>query len=413
MNGPPDSGTWTTIDRIALGSNLQELQRHLANTELCMVVKGNAYGHGYGAVVPIAEAAGVRRFAVFSAREAAGFLRASDGKSKLMVMGQASKNNLRWMLEHNLQPWLNDPADWPSVRDAASRVPDTCRPARVHLEVETGMNRTGLDPDVALETARHIADAANVELEGVCTHLAGAEDIRNMPRIELQKTRFAAFLDALTDAGIRPNVRHMASSSAALLDPSTRLDMVRVGIACYGLWPSREVHQRAAAAGPVPRLANVLSWHSRIIAIKNVPSGDFVGYGSAYEAEGDERVAVVAVGYADGFSRDLSNRGHVLIRGKRASILGNVNMSMTECRITHIPEARVGDEVTLIGRQGEREISVSSFSDFNQIVNYEMMSRLSWEIPRIVVDGPNLILGAEPHAIPQGSDSSHHPAKHV
>ena len=177
----------------------------------------------------------------------------------------------------------------------------------------------------------------------------------------------------------------MASSAAALLDEDARLDLCRVGIASYGLWPSREVHNTMQRRGTDLVLRNVLAWKSRIVACKDVDDGDYVGYGNAYEAEGDTRVAVVGVGYGDGFARALSNQGHVLIRGRRASIVGNVNMNMVQCHIGHIPDACTGDEVVLVGRQEDREISVSSFADFNAVVNYELMARLSHEIPRIVV----------------------------
>jgi alanine racemase len=381
MNKPPASGTWIEIDRNALARNLSELQRMLGDTRLCMVVKGNAYGHGYGAVVPLAEAAGVRHFAVFSAREAAGFLAASDGESRLMVMGHADHRNIPWLLENDVEVWLNDPHDWPLVRKA---VRDADKPMRLHVEVETGMNRTGLQEEEAFRVAQEVAEHPGAVLEGVCTHLAGAEDQRNHARIEVQKQRYHA------------NLRHIASSSAAMLQPDARLDLARVGIACYGLWPTREVRQSMQGRPDAPALCNVLTWKSRVVAVKHVPDGEYVGYGTTYEAEGDTLIAVVAVGYGDGFARDLSNRGHVLIRGKRATIVGNVNMNMVQCHVTHIPDVQAGDEVVLIGRQGSHDISVHSFSDFNMIVNYELMARLSWEIPRRVVDGPGIEFGGPP-----------------
>lgn len=381
---PPASGTWIEIDETALRQNLRNLRQLFDPSEYCMVVKGNAYGHGYDPVIPIAEAEGVRKFAVFSAREAHGFLHASDGKSRLMIMGHADHENLPWIIENHFEPWLNDSHDWPLMKEELHRCGD--EPLRVHLEVETGMNRTGLPPDEAFEVAQAIHAHPKVELEGVCTHLAGAEDKANGERIARQKKRYWAFLHRLDEAGIPYNKRHIASSAAALLDKDCRLDLVRVGIASYGLWPSQQVHERGVQQGHDPKmLRNVLAWKSRIVACKGVEDGDFVGYGMNYEAEGDMRIGVVAVGYGDGFARDLSNRGYVLIRGKRASIVGHVNMNMVQTHITHIPGVQAGDEVVLVGRQGERDISVASFSEFNNVVNYELMARLSWEIPRLVV----------------------------
>lgn len=379
----PVPGTWIEINRQALRQNLTALQERFAPAELCMVVKGNAYGHGYDAIVPLAEEAGIRDFAVFSGREAAGFLNASDGRSTLQVMGHVDHRNLPWMVRRNMQPWLNDLDDW----EALVKILDECeQEVRVHIEVETGMNRTGLPPAQAFEIAETIHDDPRLVLEGVCTHLAGAEDGRNKKRIERQRTVFREFLDALEARGIRPNKRHMASSAGALRDPDTHMDMVRVGIAAYGLWPSPEIYRRNQEQDDPLELRPVLRWRSQVMAVKHVSDGDYVGYGATYQAEGPIKIAVVPVGYADGFARDLSNRGHVLIGGKRCSIIGNVNMNMIQAHVSHVPDLECGQEVILIGSQGDESISVASFSDFNNVVNYELMSRLSWEIPRFIVD---------------------------
>lgn len=393
VEAPPAAGSWIEIDAACLESNLKELREFIAPAELCMVVKGNAYGHGYDPMVPIAEAAGQRRFAVFSAREAHGFLRASDGKSHLMVMGHAAHDNLPWIIENGVEPWINDTDDWPVLREFAEAQDKT---VRVHVEVETGMNRTGLQPDDAYQVAKEVHEHPLFEFEGLSTHFAGREILDDEPRMDRQHAAYLEVLQRLEADGIRPNLRHIASTAAGLMDSDRRLDMVRMGIACYGLWPSEEVyqvlHEREDAP---PVLRNVLQWKARVVALKDVEDGEYVGYGTSYEAEGDTRIAVVGVGYADGFARALSNQGHVLIHGRRASIVGNIGMNMIQVHVGHIPDIEVGDEVVLIGRQGEREISVASFSNFNSIVNYEMMARLSHEVPRVVVT-------SEPPAPPLG-----------
>ncbi len=380
----PASGTYLEIDQTCLEANIAALRKELGDSELCMVVKGNAYGHGYDPMVPLAEAAGVRTFAVFSAREAAGFLRASDGKSRLMVMGHSEPENLDWLIAHGVELWINDVDAWADIQAAAAR-----KPAKVHLELETGMHRTGVTPDNALGIIDDIANDDNVQLVGICTHFAGRESSDNDERVAEQKQRFHAFVEAAAKRGVRAPL-HVASSAAALLDEDCRLDMCRVGIACYGLWPSQEVKRLREARPDPPVLRNVMTWKSKVLAIQDVPDGEFVGYGRSHAAEGDEQVAVLGVGYGDGFARALSNTGHVLIRGRRASIVGNVNMSMVQVNVTHIPGVEVGDEAVLIGRQGDVEISVASFSDFNNFVNYELMARISHELPRHVVQPKRL-----------------------
>ncbi len=387
LDRPPTSSTWIEIDERALRENIRGLRREFEPAALCMVVKGNAYGHGYGTIVPIAEDEGVRDFAVFSAREAAGFLAASDGRSRLQLMGGGEPDNIPWLLERGVQPWITDANDWPGLLHAV----DICGvPARVHLELETGMNRSGLRPDDALAVARAVNDHPLLSLEGVCTHLAGAEDPLNQDRIDRQKRVFRDFLETLTAEHIPWNRAHIASSSAGLLDPSARLDLVRCGIACYGLWPTPYVFRTRSERPQPPVLRNVLALKSRVKAIKDVPDGEYVGYGRQYEAEGPTTIGVVGIGYGDGFARALSSLGYVLIRGRRATIVGPVNMNMIQVHVSHIADARCGDEVVLIGRQGERQISVASFAEFNNVVNYELMARLSWEIPRIIVRGEPL-----------------------
>jgi alanine racemase len=382
LDEPPAAGSWIEIDASCLEANLERLRKFVAPAELCMVIKANAYGHGYTPIVPLAEAAGQRWFAVFSAREAHGFLQVSDGKSRLMVMGHAAHDNLPWVVENDLEPWINDLEDWPAIRAAAEAQE---RPVRVHLEIETGMHRTGLPPEDAFKVAKEIDAHPLIELEGVCTHFAGRETLDHARRMDRQEAVFTTFVDRLKEVGIVPPVRHIASTAAALMDSERRLDLVRMGIACYGLWPSEEVYQVLHERENPPTLRNVLQWKARVVALKDVADGEYVGYGTSYEAEGDTRIAVVGVGYGDGFARSLSNTGHVLIQGRRASIVGTIGMNMIQVRVGHISDVRVGDEVVLIGRQGEREISVASFSDFSSIVNYEMMARLSHEVPRRVV----------------------------
>ncbi|MGB1696779.1 MAG: alanine racemase [Thermoplasmatota archaeon] len=370
-------GSWIELDASALRHNLSVLREEMAPAALCMVVKANAYGHGYSPMVEMAEAAGQRLFAVFSAREAAGFYRASDGQSRLMVMGYTHDADVPWLLGRNAEFWVNDPED---VAKFAAHAEATNAVGRVHLEVETGMNRTGVPLQDAFELAERIHAHPNLELQGVCTHLAGAEDRANLPRLSKQRERFEAFVGQLRDAGLEVEA-HLSSSASAILDEASRYDLVRTGIACYGHWPSTQVREQREKKFTLKR---VMSWKSVVMSVHDVRDGDMVGYGGSFEAEGDTKVAVVPVGYVDGLARDLSNRGHVLIDGRRASIVGPVNMNMMQVHVSHIPDISPGDEVVLIGNSGNREIGVSSFADFSGSMTYEMMARLSVEIPRIV-----------------------------
>ena len=188
--------------------------------------------------------------------------------------------------------------------------------------------------------------------------------------------------------GLQPDKCHTACSAAAMRYPDTRMDLVRIGILQYGFFPSRELqvelnHKRGIPLDPLRR---IISWKSRVMDVKYVGAGEFVGYGTSYLANADMKIATIPVGYSHGYSRSLSNQGRVLIRGQRVVVVGTVNMNMISVDVTQVEGVEKGDEVVLIGQQGELEISVSSFSEFSDQVNYELLTRLPRDIPRKVVD---------------------------
>lgn len=255
------------------------------------------------------------------------------------------------------------------------------------------MNRLGIDPERLPEVAALLHDEReHLLLEGTCTHLAGAESITNHVRVTDQMGRFVAGCERLAEAGIAPGLRHVSSSAASFCYPRARLDLVRVGIAAYGFWPSQEVRMRWVmdrelnpTESAVDPLRRVLSWKSRVMSVKNVGAGEFVGYGTSFLATNTRRIAIVPVGYGNGFARSLSNRGRVLVRGKRCPVIGTVNMNMITVDVTGLDGLLPGEEVVLIGRQKRREISVASFSDLAEDLNYEVLLRLAPGIPRTVV----------------------------
>lgn len=380
---PPETGSWIEVDASNIRFNLRGLMKEVAPARLCFVVKADAYGHGVETVVPAAESAGVEDFAVFSSHEAWHVLRASSGRSRIQIMGHMAAQDMRWAARHGLEPWINDEADWAACEGATLGR----NPLRVHIEVETGMHRTGLLPETAVEVAKQATDADDIELAGICTHLAGAEDSRNSDRIGDQLETFRRTCDAIEEAGIPLPPRHVASSSAALVLPECRMDLVRVGIAGYGNWPTPEVKQRYKARDerrPL-ELRRALAWKTRIMATQQVPAGSFVGYGKAYCTPRDTTIAILPVGYGDGFSRSLSNAGQVLIGGMRCPIVGQINMNTLQVDIGDM-DVGPGEVAVLIGTQGSEAIGVHSFAEAQETVNYELMARLSQDIPRYTVD---------------------------
>jgi alanine racemase len=262
-----------------------------------------------------------------------------------------------------------------SARRRNDRVP-------VHVKINTGTNRLGLEPRDAPDAIEDYARLPEIEIAGLFSHLAAAEEL-DSPFTLGQLATFERTVEAvdhtLQSKGIHP-IRHIAASAAAMLWPQTRLDMVRIGIALYGLWPSPQT--RVAMNGARFDLQPALSLHSALAAIRTVEAGTPIGYGNSYHAPKRTRIGVVPLGYADGIPRLLSNRGAFLVAGKRCPIVGRVCMNMTMIDLAAAPQASPGEEVVLLGRQGEAEVTADEWGEWAETINYEIVTRLPAELPR-------------------------------
>jgi alanine racemase len=384
--------SYIELSRKALTKNIRFLKRRIGqSTVFSSVVKGNAYGHNIRDFAPLAAECGVRHFSVYSAEEAAAVRRFLPDDGKIMIMGYVDSEDLEWVISEGVSFYVFDRG---RLEAAAAKARDLGIPARVHLEVETGMNRTGLDAE-ELERVIGIIkrNEEAISVEGVCTHYAGAESIANFWRIKNQVGRFKEIVSALERQGIGARTMHTACSAAALRYPETIMDLVRFGIAQYGYWPSKETRiqyflereRQGKSQGHNP-LKAVLTWKSRIMSIREVKAGEYVGYGTIYQTSRSQKIATVPVGYSHGFARSLSNLGHVLVHGRRCPVVGIVSMNAMMIDVSHIPEVRLGDEVVMVGRQGKNEITISSFSDMSRNLNYEVLVRIPSEIPRVIVE---------------------------
>jgi alanine racemase len=381
------STSYIELDRAALRRNVKYLQKRIGSARFCSVVKGDAYGHGIEEFLPLVEECGVDFFAVADAFEAEKALEVKRPGSHVMIMAMLDDHHLEWAVENDISFYV---FDMDRLRGAVRAARKVGRPARVHLEVETGLNRTGFEECELEEVAALIGRNPDaVRVDGLCTHYAGAENVANYRRIIEQFGLFKKRVKWFTERGIQPVYRHTACSAAALTYPQTVMDMVRFGIAQYGFWPSKETRMYNLLSDDttftVDPLHQVLSWKSRVMAVKPVGRGKFVGYGTSFLTTNDMRLAVIPVGYFHGFSRSLSNLGHVLIGGYKCRVVGMVNMNMFMVNVTHVPGAKRGDEVVLIGKQGHQHISVASFSEMSSYVNYELLTHLPSDIPRLVV----------------------------
>jgi alanine racemase len=261
------------------------------------------------------------------------------------------------------------------------------RTVPVHLKLETGTCRQGFTERRLSEVSARLAACGHLELEGASTHFANIEDTTDHSVAFRQLEAYHRLVGRLAEAGLEPKIRHLACSAAALLFKRTHLDLVRVGISLYGFWPSREtmVSMRNGSARAVS-LQPVLSWKTRLAQVKEVPAGTDVGYGCTFRTTRTSRLAVIPVGYYDGYDRGLSNAGHVLVRGQRAPIRGRVCMNMCIVDVTDIPGAGLEDEAVLIGRQGDELITADMLAGHCGTIHYETVTRIHPEIPRVIVD---------------------------
>ncbi|TVR40769.1 MAG: alanine racemase [Bacteroidia bacterium] len=379
--------SYIEISRKAYRNNIRYLKKIIGkDARFSSVVKGNAYGHGVENIVPLAEEAGVRHFSVFSAREANDVLNVIGKGSQIMIMGLLDDEEIEWAISNDIEFFVFD-------MDRLGRAIETARmlrkKARIHVEVETGFNRTGFEYDRMPDLVSYLKEQQeHFILEGLCTHYAGAESLSNYLRIKNQITLFRKFNRYFSRHNLHPLFRHTACSAAALTYPSTIMEMVRFGIAQYGFWPSPETHmfrfqKDTKDSNPLRRM---ISWKSKVMVLKDVEAGNFVGYGSSYLANKKMKIAIIPVGYANGFSRALSNTGRVLIRGRRVPVIGTVTMNTMTVNVTDIPGVQRGDEVVIIGKQNRLSISISSFCEMSEQLNYQLLTRLPADIPRFIVE---------------------------
>jgi len=372
------------ISRSALTHNLRTIREIVGRkVDIAAVVKACAYGHGYSQVTEILRPEGIRFFAVHSIDEAAVLVQ-NDPTLPILILGYVPLEHLEYAIERE---WRLTVFNIETVERLTEITRRLNRNAFVHLKLETGTNRQGIRQSDLQAFIDAIRISPKVIIEGVSMHFANIEDTTDHSFARMQLDCFGRMLDFFENAGIRIPIRHTASSAASLLFKSTHFDMIRFGISLYGLWPSKETYLSYLLSNPKNSLLKpVLSWKSIVTQIKNVPGGEYIGYGCTYRTTTDSRIAVVPVGYFDGYDRKLSNLAHVLIRGKRAPVRGRVCMDIFMVDITHIPDVVLEDEVVMIGTQGQESISADQLADWAGTINYEVVSRINPLMPRIIVD---------------------------
>lgn len=365
------SPTVATIDLSALAHNAAQVRRCLGSScEIIAVVKANAYGHGSVEITQALQHLGIARFGVATIEEGQA-LRAAGIQTPIVVLGALLPQQLPDLLAHRLTPVIHEPA---IAKALAKQVPPTVQPYAVHIKVETGMGRLGL----TLEELPTILNGKELEgplrLEGLMTHLADA-DGDNGAFSEEQLARFRTAIDTVERSGFKVPVIHAANSSAIVRYPSFHFSAVRPGISLYGY------HTLPASVTP-PDLKPILSLSTTVVQVRTLSPGASVSYNRTFVAKRPSRIAVLPIGYADGFNRLLSNRGAVLVRGQQAPVVGNVCMDMTMVDVTDIAAVRTEDQAVVIGRQGSLAIWADDIADRLGTIPYEVLCAIGPRVPR-------------------------------
>ncbi|MDO5402288.1 MAG: alanine racemase [Eubacteriales bacterium] len=370
---------YADINLDAVRSNVKELMNNTrAGTKAIAVVKADGYGHGDIAVAKAVYGL-VEGFAVATLDEAVN-LRKNNILKPVLVLGYVNMEGYKTLIENEIDAAVFDYETACELNEAAGQLGKT---AFCHIKVDTGMRRIGLEPDESgIETVKKIKQLPYLKMRGIFTHFAAADEKDKTSALK-QLEKYNEFVEALERAQITFEIRHCSNSAAVIDMPQANEDAVRLGIALYGMYPSDEVDFQAV------RLTPALELKSTVAMVKRVPAGEHVSYGGTYVTSAPTMLATVETGYGDGYPRALSNKGYVLIHGKKAPICGRVCMDQFMVDVTDIPDVKRGDAVTLVGRDGEASISVEEIASLAGTFNYEFVCDLGKRIPR------NYFLGGE------------------
>jgi len=355
--------TWTEINLDAIANNVKNIKNLIGEKkELMAVVKGNAYGHNILEVSSVVLNNGATKLAVARLEEGI-FLRKAGITVPILILGLTLKQQAELLVSYNITPTV---CEYEMIEKLSESAIKEGKVVKIHLKVDTGMGRIGIFSHDILRFIKRIRVLKNVEIEGIFTHFSVADE-KDKTYTEKQFRKFMGVLTALEKEGIRIPIKHLGNSATLLDLPHMWLDLVRPGISIYGLYPSIEVQKTI-------KLIPAHSFKTRIVFLKELSMGECIGYGRTYTT--NRKITVIAslpVGYADGYNRLLSNQGEVLVRGMRFPVIGRICMDQTMIDVTNLPQAEIGDEVVLWGRQGQEEITVEEIADKIGTINYEIV----------------------------------------
>lgn len=387
-----DVNSWVTLDSNSLNFNVEFFKKHLKkDVKFCAVVKSNAYGHGLVEVVSVLKQNKLVDWWAVNSLDEALIVRSLDIKKRILIMGAIPKQRYHEVIKNNLDIVVFNE----EIINDLSKIKGNIN---IHIKIDTGMGRLGFIKQNFEKVFKKILKIQNIKIQGVMSHFANSEDVlkQNYAKNQIQKFENIKkqVLKLVNDKNI---IFHICSSSGVLLFKDAQFDMVRVGIGLYGLWPSYETresfllnkHNLQSINENNKNIENnlkpILKWSTKIVSIKILQKGEFIGYGCSYKLKRDSKIAVLPVGYFEGYSRLLSNKASVLIKNNFCAVLGRICMNMCMIDITDIDNVNVGDEVILIGEYKNKKIIVEDLAKQCDTINYEFITRINESIKRIVL----------------------------
>jgi alanine racemase len=369
--------TWIEISKSALIHNLKEFRRLVGpNVVLAPAVKANAYGHGLIESGKIMAEHGADYLCVNALYEAQA-LRKAGIRIPLLLIGYTPLSDLEEIVHLKAETIVYN-------IETLHALAKFNKPVGIHLKIETGNYRQGIPLEDLPKFTEFIRRHPQLEVKGASTHFANLEDRMNRHYAEFQLKNFESAIHRLEIDGLAPHYRHCAATAGILIFPEAHFNFVRLGIGAYGLWPSKKTEIASEKAGIQVELKPALTWKTIVAQVKEVKMGSLIGYGGTYGMPRDGRIAVLPIGYYDGYVRHLGNKGAVLIRGQHAPILGRVCMNMVMADVTDIPNVKLEDEVILIGAQGKERITAEEMAENSGTINYEVTTRIGERIPRLL-----------------------------
>jgi len=372
---------WAEINLDALNNNLNEVRRRADYGKVMLAIKADAYGHGLREVAQeVADR--VDFFGVASTDEGI-TLRLGGIKNPILVLSPVPYREIPSLFEHNLTPSVSE-TDF--ARRLSAEATRRGVSIGLHIEVDTGMGRTGIDDETAAEFVAAVARLPGLDIDGVFTHFPAADSDLDFTRRQLQ--RYERVMSQLTRLGISGYLRHTANTAGFLNLPGSRYDLVRPGLMVYGILPeSYESGYRTSEL----KLAPVMSLRSRIVNLRDIAAGRSLSYERSYFTRRDSRIAVITAGYGDGYPYSLKNRGKAIVRGNRVPIVGNVCMDLTMLDVTDLKDAEIGDIVTLLGSAGGDTITANELAAWAETIPYEITCRVSPRVPRVYLRGGKVL----------------------